>query len=97
MALCSSTAATEESTPPESPSTTLSSPSFSRSSRTVASTKLSDVHSCLQPQMPATKFFSSCVPSVEWYTSGWNWMPHVCSPPTWKAATRTSSVLATIL
>ena len=42
MALCSSTAATDESTPPESPSTTLSSPSFSRSSRTVASTKLSE-------------------------------------------------------
>ena len=66
MALCSSTAATDESTPPESPSTTLSSPSFSCNSRTVASTKLSDVHSCLQPQIPATKFFSRCVPSVEW-------------------------------
>lgn len=37
MALCSSTAATDESTPPESPSTTLSSPSFSCNSRTVAS------------------------------------------------------------
>ena len=31
--------------------------------------------------MSTTKFLSSCVPSVEWYTSGWNWMPHVCSPP----------------
>ena len=66
MALCSSTAATDESTPPERPSTTLSPPSFSRSSRTVVSTKLSEVQLCEQPQMPTTKFFSSCVPSVEW-------------------------------
>ena len=66
MARCSSTAATVESTPPERPSTTLSSPSFSRRSRTVDSTKLSGVHDCAQPQMPTTKLRSSCVPSVEW-------------------------------
>ena len=66
MALCSSTAATDESTPPDRPSTTLSLPSFSRSSRTVDSTKLSEVHDCVQPQIPTTKFFSNCLPSVEW-------------------------------
>ncbi len=80
MALCSNTAATDESTPPERPRTTLSSPNLAFSSATVLSTKLSEVHDCSQPQMPVTKFFRSCVPSVEWYTSGWNCMAHVGSP-----------------
>ena len=65
MALLSNTAATVESTPPESPSTTLSLPTSSRSSRTVLSMNDSGVQSCLQPQMVCTKLRRMVVPSVE--------------------------------
>ena len=92
MALWSSIAATLESTPPDRPSMTLSSPSFSRSSATVDSMKFSGVQSPLHPQMPITKFLSICEPYSLWCTSGWNCMPQVGSPFRRKAALSTVSV-----
>ena len=65
MARWSSTAATDESTPPDRPSTTRSSPIFSFSSRTELSTNDSELQFWLHPQMPTTKFLSNCRPSVE--------------------------------
>src|SRR5476651_2112885 len=75
MAWCSNTAATDESTPPDNPNTTLSSPNFSFNAAMVVSTKLSGVQSCAHPQISTKKFFSNCLPSTLCVTSGWNWMP----------------------
>ncbi len=51
MALCTSTAATEESTPPESPQITWPVPTFSRIAATVVSMKCAGVQSPRAPQM----------------------------------------------
>ena len=75
MAACSSAAATDESTPPESPSTTWCSPTVSRISRIFSSMKLSVVQSPLAPQTLTAKFCSSRAPSSVWTTSGWNCTP----------------------
>ncbi len=73
---------------------TVSSPSFSRSPATVSAMNVSrtpfsaasaDIHHEIARQRH--------VPCVEWYTSGWNCIPHVRSPFTRKAAQRTCSVL----
>ena len=55
------------------------------------------LHSPLHPQISITKLRSSVMPCVEWYTSGWNCIPHVRSPFTRKAAQRTCSVLPMML
>ena len=54
MALFSNTAATEESTPPDKPNTTLSFPIFSLSWATVESINESGVQICWQPQIFTT-------------------------------------------
>ncbi len=77
MARLSRTAATLESTPPESPRMTRSSPSWALSSATVLSTKDAADHSWREPQMSTTKFFSSWVPCRVWNTSGWNWTAQI--------------------
>ena len=59
------TAATEESTPPESPKTTLSFPTFSLIAATVLSTKESGVHVCATPAILTKKFSNNCLPSLE--------------------------------
>lgn len=56
IALFNNTAATDESTPPLSPSTTLSFPSCAFSSATVVSMKEAALQSCFPPQMSTTKF-----------------------------------------
>ena len=89
-----SCAATDESTPPDRPSITRSSPNCSRREATVLSMKEAGVQSPLHPQMFLTKLDNMRLPSTEWYTSGWNCMPHVGSPSIWKAATGMLSVLA---
>lgn len=76
IALFGKTAATDESTPPEIPSTTLSFPNCSLSSFTLLSTKEAGDHSLWQPQI-SRKFSSSSIPSEVWNTSGWNCTPHV--------------------
>src|SRR4051812_43497210 len=69
MAWCSNTAATDESTPPDNPNTTLSSPNLAFSSAIVVSMNESGVQSWLQPQTSTRKFCSNCLPSVLWVTS----------------------------
>lgn len=56
IALFSNTAATDESTPPLSPNTTLSFPSCAFSSATVVSMKEAALQSCFPPQMLTTNF-----------------------------------------
>src|SRR5476651_1802461 len=74
IAWCSNTAATDESTPPDKPKTTLSSPSFSFNAAMVVSTNESGVQSCLQWQISTKKLCSNCLPSVLCVTSGGNCM-----------------------
>ena len=71
MALCTSMAATDESTPPERPQMTWPLPTFSRIEATVVSMKCAGVQSPRAPQM-SRKFPMSCGPSGVWCTSGWN-------------------------
>ena len=65
IALCNNTAATVESTPPDNPKITLSSPIFAFKSATVVSTKESGVQDCSTFAMSTKKFSSICFPSVE--------------------------------
>jgi len=93
MALWSNTAATDESTPPESPNTTLSLPNCFFRSATVDSTNDAGDQSRLHLQI-SRKFSSKLIPSKVWKTSGWNCTPQVASPSILYAANSTSSVLA---
>ena len=68
----SSTAATGESTPPDSPSSTRSLPIFLRSADTVSSINVVICQSPAQRHTPNTKFESTFMPSFECVTSGWN-------------------------
>src|ERR1700709_1022111 len=70
IAWCNNTAATDESTPPDKPKTTLSSPNFSCTAAMVVSMKESGVQSCEHPQISTKKFCSNCLPSILWVTSG---------------------------
>ena len=72
MALEISAAATEESTPPESPSSTRPSPTVLWIDATASRTKADIVQSPRQPQMSSTKLRSTRCPSSLWVTSGWN-------------------------
>ena len=62
MALCTSIAATDESTPPDSPQITWPVPTFSRIEATVLSMKCAGVQSPRAPQIKR-KFLISCGPS----------------------------------
>ena len=76
IALWMSTAATLESTPPESPQITDSfGPTCARIDATASSTKEPIVQSPLSPQTPKRKFPRICAPCAVWVTSGWNWTP----------------------
>ncbi len=75
MARCTSAAATEESTPPESAQITRPSPTRSRTRRIASSTKPAMVQLPAQPHMPSAKLRSSWSPPSVWTTSGWNWTP----------------------
>ena len=77
MALFSSTATTEESTPPERPSTTSSSPILRFRDSTAASTQLPRFQLFFAPQTLNTKLDSICVPYCVCTTSGWNWSAYI--------------------
>ncbi|CSC21869.1 Uncharacterised protein [Vibrio cholerae] len=68
-------ATTEESTPPERPRITSSSPTCSLMRATASSMMDSDVHRRSQPHTPRTKFSSICKPFLVCVTSGWNCTP----------------------
>ena len=75
MARCINTAATAESTPPDSAQMTRPSPTCARM-RTIASwTKLAGVQAPVHPAMRSTKLAIISVPCGVCATSGWNWIP----------------------
>ena len=63
MALCSNTAATVESTPPDNPSTTLSFNIVFFKLFTVSFTNVEGVQSCLQPAILTKKLCKICFPA----------------------------------
>ncbi len=75
MALCSSMATTEESTPPERPQTTSPSPTCSRMHCTLSATKAPMHQSRAQPQTSCRKLPRISAPRGVWETSGWNCTP----------------------
>jgi len=75
IASCSSTAATDESTPPDSPQTTLPAPTWARIAWTACVRNAFIVQSPRQPAMRLAKFSSSRPPSGVCTTSGWNITP----------------------
>ena len=76
MARAPSAATTEESTPPESARITRSSPTCSRISAAMLSTRLSIVHVASRPQISNRKFERICWPNSVCFTSGWNWVAY---------------------
>ena len=74
-ALCTSSAATDESTPPERPQMTRPSPTCARIRSTCSSITDAAVQVRSQPQMSPRKRSRICVPYGVWTTSGWNWIP----------------------
>ena len=97
MALDKSPAATEESTPPDNARSTFPSPTFSRISLIVLSTKESILHVPAHPHTPLTKLWSILLPSSVCSTSGWNWIAYKFFSLFSAAATGQSAVCATIL
>jgi hypothetical protein len=75
MASWISTAATEESTPPESPQTTRREPTWARILAIAWSRNAAMVQSPAQPATLWVKLASSLAPSGVWTTSGWNITP----------------------
>ncbi len=80
-----STDATEESTPPETPHSTLPS-ILPESSVMVSSRKLLMLQLFLAPQTLKTKLDSIALPFSVWATSGWNWTPNCLPSADWTAA-----------
>ena len=74
-AFCTSAAATEESTPPDSPQMTRASPTWARTEATRSSTTFAAVHSPESPAPRSRKFSSTCWPNVECSTSGCHCTP----------------------
>ena len=75
IARCTSSAATDESTPPLSPQMTLPSPTWSRMRAICSSTIEAADHAMSQPQTSPRKRLRMSCPYGVWTTSGWNWMP----------------------
>ena len=75
IARCTSSAATEESTPPLSPQMTLASPTWSRMRAIWSSTIEAGDHAMSQPQTSPRKRLRMSCPYGVCTTSGWNWMP----------------------
>ena len=74
-ARCTSSAATEESTPPESPQITLPSPTCLRIRRIWSSTIDAADHVRSQPHTSVRNLVRISWPYGVCTTSGWNWMP----------------------
>ena len=96
MALDNNPAATDESTPPDKASSTFPSPTFSRISLIVLSTKASIFQSPAHPQTPNTKLDNIVFPSTVWSTSGWNWIAYKDLSAFSAVATGQSAVCAEI-
>ncbi len=75
MASCTSAAATDESTPPESPTITSSSPTRSRIWATCSCTNEPGVQDGSQSQTRNRKLERISSPRGVCATSGWNWTP----------------------
>ena len=75
IARCKSNATTEESTPPDKPKITSSSPTCSLMRATASSIIFSAVHFVSQPQIFTTKLVNNSKPFLVWVTSGWNCTP----------------------
>ena len=89
-----SAAATLESTPPESPSTTRPSPTWARTLATASSTMCPGVHDPAQPQMSRANRRTISAPRAVCVTSGWNWTPNRRRAGSVIAATGALSVCA---
>src|SRR6185312_15375081 len=76
-ARCTSAAATDESTPPDSPQITRASPTSARIRTTSRSTKEPGVHVGCKPQIRNRKFSISSRPRGVCATSGWNCTPNI--------------------
>jgi hypothetical protein len=74
-ARCTSSAATEESTPPESPQITRPSPTCARIAAICSSMIDAALHVRSQPQMSDRNVVRICCPYGVCTTSGWNWIP----------------------
>ena len=72
MALCTSAAATDESTPPLTAARTRSPPTCARMRATLSSMMEAGVQSGAQPQISTAKCLSSSAPLGVCLTSGWN-------------------------
>mmetsp|Transcript_46688 Transcript_46688/g.130221 ORF Transcript_46688/g.130221 Transcript_46688/m.130221 type:complete len:229 (+) Transcript_46688:919-1605(+) len=78
IARCMRTAATVESTPPDTaPMTWPSGPTVSRTAVMKRSARSFMFQSCGALQIPTTKFLRMSLPRGEWVTSGWNWRPNI--------------------
>ncbi|MNE39159.1 hypothetical protein D3C80_1330930 [compost metagenome] len=75
MALCSSAATTDESTPPDRPSRTLSVPTWARTWAMASSAIFDGVHRASHSQMSRMKRDRMRPPCLVWVTSGWNCTP----------------------
>ncbi len=95
IASCIKAAATDESTPPDSPMMTFSQPTSFFNPETAFSMKSPITQSGLHPQISKTKFLSIFSPHGVCLTSGWNCTPKMFSPS--YAATGQESVEATAL
>ena len=74
-ALCTSAAATAESTPPLSAHSTRSDPTWARTAATCCSMMETCVHPGRQPQTSMRKWSNTSLPRSVWTTSGWNCRP----------------------
>ena len=93
IALCTSAAATDESTPPDRPQITCRSPTMARIFSTSSSMKCPGVQSAVQPQTSKRKFSMISAPRTVCATSAWNctaWMGLVA----WRKPATTRSVRA---
>ncbi len=95
MARCTSTAATEESTPPDSPQIAAPSPTCARTRSTVSSMNAPAVHVGRTPHTEKRKFDRISSPRRVCATSGWNWTPQIGRFSARKAASGSEAVEAT--
>ena len=94
IARWTSSAATDESTPPERPQITRPSPTWVRIFSICSSMIEAGLQVRSQPQMSSRNVVSTCWPYGVWTTSGWNWMPYNPRSTSSSAATGDSVELA---
>ena len=94
IALCTSAAATEESTPPDRAHSTGRSPTVARTSATTCSMTPTRVHVGRAPQTSMRNRLRISWPRGVCRTSGWNWTPNIPRDGSSMAATVESAVAA---